>query len=65
MSDDELLSSRDLQRLLNISAATAWRWRRDHIGPPAVVINGDTAKRPTFRYWRSAVETWLKQQEQS
>jgi hypothetical protein len=63
VGDDELMQPRAVGLLLSKSTATLWRWRRDGIGPECVRTNSKTAKRATYGYWRSAIETWLKEQQ--
>ena len=63
VGDDELLAPRAVERVLGKTGATLGRWRRDGIGPEYVRTNAKTAKRATYGYWRSAVETWLKEQQ--
>ena len=63
MTDDELMQPREVERLFGITGSTLWRWRRDGVGPLAVDIGADNAKRPTYRYWRSQIETWLKEKQ--
>lgn len=63
MGDDELLTSRDVQRLLRISPTALWRMRRDGVGPQPIHIGNPDARRKTFRYRKADLLQWVRGQQ--
>lgn len=48
-----LVSCADAARLLNVSVAQLYRWRRDGYGPEPILVGRPEARRPSYRYRRS------------
>jgi predicted DNA-binding transcriptional regulator AlpA len=59
MDTEELLTVRDLAKILGLNPRTVYvrRWRHAEDLPPAIVIG--TGPRPEIRFRKSEVEAWL------
>ena len=54
---DTLLTAADLRRIIPVSAMTIWRWRRDHLLPAPITLNGRL-------FWRrSTIDRWMADQQ--
>ena len=56
MTDDELLTVRELAAELKVSVRTLERWRRDGTGPAWMTVGR------AVRYRRGDVDAWLRAQ---
>jgi hypothetical protein len=59
-TDDTLLTSAEVARLLNVGLSTFRAWQREGIGPEAVRLGRPDAKRHTIRFRPQAVRSFVE-----